>query len=229
MNKSINRIGLNWRLFRIILCSVLSIGITTVTAQQFDNEIAAFKKQDSVSFPEKHSILFVGSSSFRLWKNINNDFSSFTIINRGFGGSALPDVIRYADKIILPYHPKLIVIYCGENDIAASDTVTPEMVAERFKTLFQIIRNKLQDVSVAFVSIKPSPSRWHMKERMIKANELIKKYLESENNTKFINVWNVMLGADGNPLPDIFIADNLHMNEKGYVIWKKIIEPYLKK
>lgn len=203
--------------------------ILQLQAQPFANEIAAFKKQDSASFPEKHSILFVGSSSFRMWQNIKNDFPGYSILNRGFGGSSLPDLIRYAEEIIFPYNPKQVVIYCGENDIASSDTVSSEMVLNRFKILFKMIRKKLPAVPVLFVSIKPSPSRWQMKDRMINANELIKKYLESEKNTKFINVWHAMLGTDGKPLPDIFIADELHMNENGYAIWKKIIEPYLEK
>ncbi len=214
---------------RTVLFYFLMIAAFSLGAQPFANEIAAFKKQDSVSYPEKHSILFVGSSSFRMWQNIKNDFPGYSIINRGFGGSSLPDVIRYADEIILPYNPKQVIIYCGENDIASSDTISSELVLNRFKILFEMIRKKLPDVPVLFVSIKPSPSRWQMKDRMIKANELIKKYLESERNTKYINVWHAMLGTDGKPLPGIFIGDNLHMNEKGYAIWKKIIEPYLEK
>lgn len=218
------------KIFKRVLLFFLIIATSfSLQAQPFASEIAAFKKQDSVSFPERHSILFVGSSSFRMWQNIKNDFPGYSIINRGFGGSSLPDVIRYAEEIIFPYHPKQVVIYCGENDIASSDTVSSEMVLNRFKILFEMIRKKLPAVPVLFVSIKPSPSRWQMKDRMIKANELIKKYLESERNTKFINVWHAMLGTDGKPLQDIFIGDNLHMNEKGYTIWKKIIEPYLEK
>lgn len=214
---------------RTVLFYFFIIAAFSSGAQPFANEIAAFKKQDSVSFPAMHSILFVGSSSFRMWQNIKNDFPGYTIINRGFGGSSLPDVIRYAEEIIFPYHPKQVVIYCGENDIASSDTVSSEMVLNRFKILFEMIRKKLPAVPVLFVSIKPSPSRWQMKDRMIKANDLIKKYLESEKNTKFINVWHAMLGTDGKPLQNIFIGDKLHMNEKGYTIWKKIIEPYLEK
>jgi lysophospholipase L1-like esterase len=214
---------------RTVLVYILIAASISLEAQPFANEITAFKKQDSVSFPERQAILFVGSSSFRMWQNIKNDFPGYQVINRGFGGSSLPDVIRYADEIIFPYNPKQILIYCGENDIDASDTVSSKMVLNRFKILFEMIRKKLPVVFVLFVSIKPSPSRWQMKDRMIKANELIKKYLESEKNTKFINVWNAMLGKDGNPLPDIFIGDNLHMNKKGYAIWKKIIEPYLEK
>jgi lysophospholipase L1-like esterase len=214
------------QLFVVTFLLLLNI---TVNAQPFDDEITAFKKQDSINMPQKNAILFVGSSSFRLWKTVQNDFPEYTIINRGFGGSALPDVIRYADEIIFPYQPKQIVIYCGENDIASSDTVTAEMVRVRFNILFEIIRNKMPDVPVVFISIKPSPSRWAMKDRMIKANELIKKYLKKQKHTKYISVWKEMLGTDGNPMPDIFIGDNLHMNAKGYAIWQELIEPHLLK
>jgi lysophospholipase L1-like esterase len=198
-------------------------------AQPFANEIADFKKQDSVAPPPKHAILFVGSSSFRMWSDVAQYFPGYPIINRGFGGSALPDVIRYADDIIFPYSLKQVVIYCGENDIAASDTVTAQLVLQRFTTLFNMIRNKMPGVPILFVSIKPSPSRWQMKDRMIAANELIKKYIQKQDKARYINVWNAMLGPDGKPLPHIFIADNLHMNAQGYKIWQKIIAPYLAK
>lgn len=215
--------------YRLIIVGLLSLLIISVSAQPFANEITAFKKQDSISMPQKNAILFVGSSSFRMWKNVQNDFSEYSIINRGFGGSALPDVIRYADDIIFPYQPKQIIIYCGENDLASSDTVTGAMVRDRFKMLFELIRNRMPDVPVVFISIKPSPSRWVMKDRMIEANKLVRKYLKKQKRTKYISVWKAMLGEDGNPMPDIFIGDNLHMNAKGYAIWQKIIEPHLLK
>lgn len=200
---------------------------TDVSAQPFANEIAVFKKQDSISMPPTNAILFVGSSSFRIWKDVQTAFPNHVIINRGFGGSALPDVIRYEQDIIFPYAPKQIVIYCGENDIAAADSVTAQMVLERFKTLFTDIRMKLPDVPVLFVSIKPSPSRWQMRDRMIKGNDIIRKYLKKQKHTKYISVWKAMLAPDGEPIKDIFLGDNLHMNAKGYAIWQKIIEPYL--
>jgi lysophospholipase L1-like esterase len=196
-------------------------------AQPFASDIAAFKKQDSISFPPKNAILFVGSSSFTKWKDVQNYFPGYTIINRGFGGSVLKDVIRYEQDIIFPYQPKQIVIYCGENDVASSDTVTGKIVLERFKQLFTDIRTQFPKTPVAFISLKPSPSRWQMKERMIAANVLIRKYLKKKKHTKFINVWDSMLDADGQPLKDIFIEDKLHMNAKGYSIWQKIMLPYL--
>lgn len=218
---------------KLLLKSCLLIACTCfiviAQAQPFADEIAAFKKQDAVSFPPKDAILFVGSSSFRMWKDVQDYFPEHNIINRGFGGSALPDVIRYAEDIIFPYKPRQIVIYCGENDIASSDTVTAMMVLDRFSTLFALIRKKMPDVPVAFISIKPSPSRWSMMDRMIKANGLIREYLMKQKAAKYINVWDSMLGPDASPMPGIFIEDNLHMNEKGYAIWQKIIEPYLEK
>jgi len=136
-------------------------------------------------------------------------------------------MIRYENDVIFKYEPKQIVIYCGENDLAFSNTVTAQMVFERFKQLFTDIRTKYSKVPLIYISMKPSPSRWNMKEKMIEGNELIKKYLKKKKKTVFISVWNDMLGTDGKPMEDIFVEDKLHMNAKGYAIWKKDIEPYL--
>jgi len=210
--------------------AILFLGTVIISnAQPFASDIAAFKKLDAVAMPPKNAILFVGSSSFTKWKDVQDYFPKHVILNRGFGGSTLPDVIRYEKDIIFPYQPKQIVIYCGENDVASSDTVTATMVLERFKQLFTDIRQQYPKVPVAFISLKPCPSRWQMRDRMMESNRLIKKYLKHQKHTSFINVWNSMLAADGKPIPGIFIEDNLHMNTKGYAIWQKIIEPYLVK
>lgn len=195
----------------------------------FWNDIQAFKTQDSVSFPPKNAILFIGSSSFTMWKDVLQYFPSYTIINRGFGGSSLPDVIRYANDIILPYQPKQIVIYCGENDLAASDTVTGKLVFNRFKQLFTIIRNRYPKVRVTYVSMKPSPSRQLLLSKMIKGNELIKKYLSSKKRTSYVDVYLEMIDDEGKPRSELFLDDNLHMNKSGYVIWQRLIEPHLLK
>lgn len=198
-------------------------------AQPFADEIAAFKKQDSISMPPKGAVLFTGSSSFRLWKNIGSDFPEHTIINRGFGGSTLPDMIRYADNIIFPYAPRQIIIYCGENDFAADSTLYPAQVAERFEELFNLIRSKYKKVPIAYVSMKPSPARQHLMPRYHVANVMIRNFLKKKKRTAFIDVYHAMLLPDGKPMADIFIQDKLHMNEKGYAIWQKIIAPYLLK
>jgi len=219
------------RTIRTILIFLLWTGLVNAQEQKpaFWDDIQAFKKKDSISFPPKNAILFIGSSTFTMWKNVQSDFPGYTIINRAFGGSSLPDLIRYTDEIIFPYQPKQIVIYCGDNDIAGSDTIRAQIVFERFKNLFHLIRSGMDKVPVVFVSIKPSPSRWHLKDKALEANEMIRKYLKKKKRAKFVSVWKEMLGPDGKPLDTLFLEDKLHMNERGYMIWQKLIEPYLLK
>ena len=199
-------------------------------AQPYAKEIADFKKQDSLSFPESGQILFVGSSSFTLWKDVQQYFPQHPIINRGFGGSTLLDVTRYEADIIFPYKPKQIVIYCGENDIANDSTVTGAVVFERFKKLYDDIRLNLGKVPIVYVSMKPSPSRWHLRAKQTDGNERIRKFLrKKKRRAVFVDVWPGMLGADGKPREELYIADKLHMNAQGYIIWQKLLEPLLLK
>jgi lysophospholipase L1-like esterase len=194
----------------------------------FWKDIQEFKKNDSLSFPGTDKILLVGSSSFTYWKDAQQYFPAYPLINRGFGGSSLTDVIYYTNDIIIPYQPKQILVYCGENDVAGDSTVTGKIVFDRFKKLYNNIRSNLGDVPIAYISMKPSPSRWHFKDKMIEGNRLIEKFLKKKKRQgSFISVWKAMLGADGKPIPQLFIQDMLHMNKDGYAIWQKIIEPYL--
>ncbi len=195
----------------------------------FYDEIQHFKHLDSAHFPPKNAILFVGSSSFRKWEDVQSYFPDKKIINRGFGGSELTDAIRYANEIIIPYHPRQIVIYSGENDVAYSDTVTPKIVLSRVITLFNIIRASIPMIPIIYVSIKPSPSRENLMPRMEEANKLIRNFLLSKKKTVFVDVYHKMLDKKGKPLASIFTEDNLHMNAKGYHIWQKAIAPYLLK
>lgn len=201
----------------------------TVLAQPFKEEIVNFKKMDSLSFPGKHLILFAGSSSFRKWTHVQEAFPTHPIINRGFGGSTLPDLIYYANDILFPYDARQIVIYCGENDIAASDTVTAETILLRVKQLFALIRTRQPKTEIDFVSIKPSPSRIQFRQTVEKSNQLIQAFIAKQPHSKYINVFDAMLNPDGSIREDIFLEDRLHMNETGYAIWTKIIGPYLKK
>ena len=198
-----------------------------VHAQPFIEEIREFRHRDSLQVPLKNANLFVGSSSLRMWTDIQSYFPGKKIINRGFGGSSLPDVIRYANDIIFAYHPKQVLIYCGENDFAASDTVSVETVVERFKTLFGMIRGHWKKMPVVFISIKPSPSRAQLMPKIEAANRMIRAFLRTKKKTKFVDVYTPML-VNGQPRPDIFLQDNLHMNAKGYAIWKEAIAPVLK-
>ena len=216
---------------KILVILLLSLSINSIIAQDapaFWNEIVAYKKMDSAQPPPKNAILFVGSSSFRMWKDVADYFPGYTIINRGVGGSSLPDIVRYSYDIILPYQPKQVVVYCGDNDMA-SGKVKADEVLLRFQTLYGIIRQNLPDTYIHFVAMKPSPSRSNVMAEVAKGNEQIKAFLEKEKRAGFIDVYHAMLGADGKPKKEIFLEDDLHMNAAGYAIWQKIMLPYLVK
>lgn len=192
----------------------------------FYQEILNFKKQDSLKFPPKNAVLFIGSSTFTKWKDVSTYFPKHEIINRGFGGSSLPHVINFVGDVVYPYQPKQVIIYCGENDFMA--VVTPQIVVDRVKKLIDTIRHKYPRMPIAYISIKPSPSREKYIPQMKEANQLIAKMLKSLKSTAFINTADAMYTADGKIRSDIFLSDNLHMNATGYAIWQKIMEPYLR-
>ena len=194
----------------LFLFVLLSSNAQTNTAIPFQDEIDVFLKKDSIAMPAANSILFVGSSSFNYWKDISNYFPGYPIINRGFGGSSLTDVIHFNQETILKYKPKQIYIYCGENDIAASDTITPQIVFERFKTLYAIIRTHLgKSIPVMYVSIKPSVARWSMEDKFVAANTLIYNFIKKQKHTQFLDVHSAMLDTSGMVYKDIFIGEAL--------------------
>lgn len=200
---------------------VLFISVNAFSQNKpFWDEIKAFRVQDSIQKPKEGMLLFIGSSSFRLWTTVKEDFHNQNILNRAFGGATLEDVIYYQNDVVLKYNPKKIFLYCGENDIASSEKITPEIVFERFKTLYESMRAKFPNTPIVNVSIKPSILRWSMKDRMMSANVLIKNYLKDKPNAVFVDIWDKML-ENGEPMKDIFKEDNLHMNAKGYAIWVK--------
>lgn len=216
---------------KILLTTLLFvIGLQIVSAQQhppFWNDIQNFKKQDAQNFPPKNAILFIGSSSFTMWKDVNDYFPEQTIINRGFGGSTLKDQIFYFNDLVPLYQPKQIVIYCGENDLSNSNTPADSAVT-RFKRLYKLIRSYNKNIPLAYISIKPSPSRYEYMPKFEQANKEIKRFLRCKRKSKYIDVYNAMLNEQGKPLPNIFLKDSLHMNADGYKIWQRIIRPYLK-
>jgi lysophospholipase L1-like esterase len=214
------------------LLVVFLLAAASVQSQEnipFWSEVQSFKKQDSLQFPAANQILFIGSSSFTMWKDVQHFFPKHKILNRAFGGSSLTDLIRFRYDVIYPYQPKQIVMYCGENDFAGSDTVNVEMVVQRFKNLFGLIRSKYAAVPFLYVSMKPSPSRVHLMNKFAEANKQIERFLEMDNKTSYADIYSRMLKADGSPMDDIFLEDKLHMNAKGYAIWKKVLEKFLLK
>jgi lysophospholipase L1-like esterase len=213
----------------VLACMLCSASLQAQEKFPYWKEVQAFRAEDSTHFPEPGQVLLVGSSSFTKWTDVQKYFPKHKILNRAFGGSSLPDLIRYRYDILYPYEPKQIVMYCGENDFAASDTVSVQTVVSRFQLLFELIRFKYRNTPFAYVSMKPSPSRVHLMPKYVEANNIIKKYLATKKKTAFIDVYTKMLNADGSPMAGLFVSDSLHMNAKGYAIWKRIMEPYLLK
>ena len=197
------------------------------TNRPFEAEIRAFEQADHASPPPQNAIVFTGSSSIRLWENLSTYFPGKQILQRGFGGSELSDVIRYADRIIIPYHPKQVVLYAGENDIATGKQ-TGRQTFDRFVTLFEHVLQKLPNATFTFISIKPSPSRRQYFPENDIANQLIKQYLGKQKNTQFVDIRPVMLGQNGQPVPALFKSDSLHMLPAGYERWTTVLAPYLK-
>jgi lysophospholipase L1-like esterase len=212
----------------LVVFSLLVV-LNGLWAQQqpcFWQDIQEFKRLDSISFPKKNSILFIGSSSIRLWKDVQSAFPGYKIINRGFGGSTLPQVEMYAKDIIFPYRPRQIVIYCGENDLT-SQGINADSVFNRFQSLFYIIRGRLKNVDIVFISMKPSPSREHLMSEMALGNKMIEEFLREKKKAAFVDVYSLMLEENGLPRKDLFVKDMLHLNREGYSIWEKALKPYL--
>lgn len=189
-------------------------------------EINAFAEMDRRQTPPEDAVLFVGSSSIRLWQSLREDFPGLKFINRGFGGSQIIDSVYYADRIVLPYKPKKIVFYAGDNDI--NDGKSPEQVLADFKSFVAVVRKSLPKTEILYIAIKPSVARVNIWEKAKRANDLIKNETRTMKRVKFVDVATPMLDAKGDPLTDIFVADNLHMNEKGYRIWRETLQPFLR-
>ncbi|MGH7562105.1 MAG: SGNH/GDSL hydrolase family protein [Gemmatimonadales bacterium] len=185
---------------------------------QFESEIQAFEAADRAHAPPAGGVVFVGSSSIRLWQTLEADFPDARVINRGFGGSELADAVRYAPRIVLPYSPALVVLYAGDNDLAAGQS--PELVLRDYQAFVRLVRSKLPETRIAFISIKPSPSRWALAAKVRKANRLVKEYSSGDRRLHYVDVYTPMLDAAGAPRRELYLADGLHLNAAGYAIWR---------
>jgi lysophospholipase L1-like esterase len=192
---------------------------------RFSAEIAEFKMADSLNKPRPNSVLFVGSSSIRGWKTLAADFPELDVMNRGFGGSHMSDLIFFLDELVFQYNPNAIVVYEGDNDIAAGKTA--EEVARDYDVFVSRVLERWPNKPIFFVSIKPSLARIDHMENMAKANALVRARADQADNLYYIDVFSAMLGEDGSPRKDIFIADGLHLNETGYALWTKIVREEL--
>jgi len=194
---------------------------------KWEKDISAFEAQDKTSPPPEGAVLFIGSSTIRLWKTLKEDFPEYKVINRGFGGSQIADSVYYADRIVIPYKPKMIVFYAGGNDINAGKA--PEVVAEDFKKFVDKVRGKLPDVRIAFMATAPSPKRWAQVDKQRKVNQLVKEYIAQGSNMDYIDGFDVFLGQDGQPKPELYVADKLHNSAEGYKLRVSLVKPYVDK
>ncbi|HEY3779437.1 MAG TPA: SGNH/GDSL hydrolase family protein [Fimbriimonadaceae bacterium] len=200
-----------------------------VLAQQaqvpFESDIEHFEAQDAVNPPKPGGIVFVGSSSIVRWEALKTDFPKYNCINRGFGGSAVSDSVRFCDRIVTPYKPKIIVFFAGTNDIAEGKSA--DTVFDDYKQFVAKVRAKLPETKIIYISISPAPSRWVHIDDMKKANRLIKDFSHHGHNLLFMDVFDQMLTPTGGPRPELFVEDQLHMNPMGYAIWVKNLTPIL--
>ena len=194
---------------------------------RWEPAITQFESLDAVNPPSPGAILFIGSSSIRMWKTLAEDMAPMRVINRGFGGSGIGDAVQYAGRIVFPYSPSKIVFYSGENDIAAGQT--PKQVSATFEQFVELVGGKLPGVPIYYVSMKPSVLRWNMWGGMREGNRLIREYCATRPGLTFVDVSAGMMDSSGMVRKDIFIEDNLHMNAAGYAVWTGIIRPLLLK
>ena len=191
----------------------------------FENELLQFDK--SIKDVKSGSIVFYGSSSIRLWKTLEKDFSNTqsNILNRGLGGSTLRECFEEFKRVIEPLEPRVLILYAGENDLAGN--YTPAEVRLTFRELIPTIRRYFPSLPVAFLSIKPSPRRIHLLNEVNLTNQWIRDDIRTMQDVTYIDVFNPMLNANHTPRSELFLADNLHMNEQGYEIWRRAIQDYL--
>ncbi|MBB6050704.1 GDSL-type esterase/lipase family protein [Armatimonas rosea] len=192
--------------------------------KQWEKEIAAFEAADRKRFPRPGGIVFVGSSTIRIWKSLEKDFPGYNTLNRGFGGSQLPDSTHFAPRILLPYQPRQIVLFAGTNDINAKRT--PRQVAQDFSDFVVTVRQLLPRTRLSFIELTSSPSRWAQRDAVVETNRIIQRLCQ-RNGVDFIPVREKLFGPTGEPRPELFITDKLHLNADGYKILAEAVRPFL--
>ncbi len=218
-----NHIWVSRVIITLLLCVTLAPHGSPADPARWEDTIAAFESKDNEQFPQPGMVLFVGSSSIVMWKTLETDFAPIRVLNRGFGGSQIEDSIHFADRIIIPYRPAAVVLYAGDNDIAAGKK-SAHVLAD-FERFAAIVGKALPGTPIFFITIKPSLSRWSLWPKMKRANELIEALCSHVDNLEYLDVASAMLKDDGTVRGDLFLEDNLHLNEQGYRLWTSIIKP----
>lgn len=191
----------------------------------WEKAIGDYERADAKQPPEKGGVVFIGSSSIRGWKTLDQDFPDHHVIGRGFGGSQMVDSLIYARRVVLPYAPRGVVVYAGDNDIAAGKT--PERVLADFRAFVDVIHAGGARTRVAFIAIKPSLRRWQLWSVMERANGLVEAFAEDQAGVDYLDIATPMLGDDGTPDKNLFVDDGLHLNREGYVLWTSVVMPWV--
>ena len=211
----------------LILAGQTKAQTTTAPENRFEKNVQAYEDADRISFPPQGAILLVGDSQFYRWKTLGEDLPEYTIINRGIDSFQFSDVLSFADRIVLPYKPRMIILHVGGNDVHNGKTA--ERVLADFKTFVARVRAVRPNIPIAFSSITPGPGRWDEADRRKQTNKMIKDYVATQKYLHFIDLWDAMLTPDGKPREDLWVEDRIHPNHAGYLLRVKIMRPLLGK
>jgi lysophospholipase L1-like esterase len=208
------------------LSSLLIVACALPAAAQTDRwekDVAAFEASDLASPPPKGEILFIGSSTIRLW-DLKASFPDLKTINRGFGGSEMADSTRYVERLVVPHSPRIVVVYAGDNDIMG---IPSEQIVIAFERFVRAVHSKLPETKILYIGIKPSLLRWGQVDRMRQANAMIRQFCERDERLGFVDTDNAMLGWDEKPRPELYVPDGLHLTAAGYQILTALVRPFL--
>lgn len=194
-------------------------------AGRWEKEIRAFEARDRTSPPPQDAVEFTGSSSIRKWKNAASLFPGHKVFTRGFGGSEMPDLVAYARRIVIPYRPKLVLVYEGDNDIAAGKS--PRRILSDYQAFVREVHAALPATRIAYVAVKPCPDRAKYLGQIRRLNRLVRQYSRNSGRLLFADVFSPMLSRNGRPRADLYLKDGLHPNARGYAIWVKVLTPIL--
>ena len=219
------------RVMMLVLATVFAatLGLTAqqpVDPNRWESTIQKFEAADKATPPSKGGIVFIGASSIARWTNLAESFPDLHVVNRGFGGSELADAVKYASRVVVPYAPRTVVLYAGENDLNRG--VAPEVIASDFDKFSQLIHTSLPAARIVVIGLKPSLLRWKLRDGMRQTNMLIRTRCVADSKCTYVDPWPWMIGTDGTPKAELFVEDGLHMTPAGYVAWTKMLRPHLK-
>jgi lysophospholipase L1-like esterase len=212
----------------IFLSSAVLVSAQTETAaktNRWEREIHAFEASDRTNPPPMNAVLFTGASNIRLWKNLGEAFPGHRVFNRGFGGAEMADLVEFAGRIVIPYRPKIVILYAGDNDLA--DHKTPEQIFAGFHAFAQEVHAALPGTVIGCIAVKPSPSRAKLLAQVRQTDALLEAFCKTNTNTIYIDDLTPMLSATGGPRPELFGKDGLHLNEQGRAIWISLLQPII--